>query len=68
MYERVQDPNLKRKDKINKFEFKQKPLWKEVGRRESTRRSERVMKANLLLSTARLRVLTMSSPAKRKYR
>ena len=39
-----------------------------MGRRESTRRSERVMKANLLLSTARLRVLTMSSPAKRKCR
>ena len=26
MNERVQDPNLKKKDKINKFRFKQKPL------------------------------------------
>ena len=26
MNERVQDPNLKKKDKINKFKFKQKPL------------------------------------------
>ena len=26
MNERVQDPNLKKKDKINKFKFKQTPL------------------------------------------
>ena len=38
----------------------------EVGRRESTRRAERVVKAKLLSSTARMRALTMSSPAKRK--
>ena len=38
----------------------------ELGRRESTRRAERVVKAKLLSSTARMRALTMSSPAKRK--
>ena len=38
----------------------------EVGRKEATRRAERVMKAKLLSSTARMRALTMSSPAKRK--
>ena len=113
MNERVQDPNLKKKEQINKFKFKQKPLtfyfkdrrmleldkemetlskemliekqrmlelgWKErrkqetrrilmeaakstlenvltwileeVGRRESTRRAERMVKEKLLSST-----------------